>query len=70
MSHLVGLNGGREEAPEGGEKVLGPLFQQQGDLGQDRASELSMEPSTLAALPWVGSTPHVWAPHPVLQVGG
>lgn len=70
VSHLVGLNGGREEAPEGGEKVLGPLFQQQGDLGQDRASEPSMDPSTLAACLGLAA-PRMSGPLTlVLQVGG
>lgn len=38
--------------------------------GGDRASEQRMDPSAQAALPRVGSTPHAWAPHSVLQVGG
>lgn len=53
-SHLIGLNHGREEAPNGGEDLLGPPFQQQGDLGWDRASEPSVD--------LVGSTPPAWGP--------
>lgn len=39
VSHLEGLNRCWKEAPEVGEWLLGPPFQQQGDLGMGQGSE-------------------------------
>lgn len=69
MSHLVGLNGCRKEAPEITEKLLGPPFQQQGDLGLGHRLRAGHGLRTPAALLWAGSIPSAWAPHPLLQVG-
>lgn len=57
MSHRVGLNGGRKEALEVREKLLGPPFQQQGDLGMGQGLSAEHGLSAPAALPWAGSIP-------------
>lgn len=46
-----------------------PAAGRPGDGTGLRAPPLSTDPSALAALPWVDSTPLAWVPHPALQVG-
>lgn len=55
-SHLVRMDGGREEAAEVGEKLLGPPLQQQGGLGGDRTEAWGS--SVPAALPPVAASSH------------
>ena len=55
-SHLVRMDGGREEAAEVGEKLLGPPLQQQGGRGGDRTEAWGS--SVPAALPPVAASSH------------
>lgn len=55
-SHLVRMDGGREEAAEVGEKLLGPPLRQQGGLGGNRTEAWGS--SVPAALPPVAASSH------------